>query len=170
MRWVDEGARMTGSAESQAPERGMDRASRRWVDEVGYAELWHTDAVARTSVSYDAASSAFVARYRYHDGAEESLRTARAVDALLWAFQKNAVGAGIESVAFDGKAAACVCDDRGSHRVLFLSSDGKADGSAFPSTDLAELRVSSVLDDGFLSEEVDRCDWASLDRRENARL
>lgn len=160
---------MTGAVESQAPERDMDKASRRWVDEVGCAELWHVDALARTSVAYDAASAAFVARYRYHDGAEESLRTAHAVEALLWAFQKNAVGAGIESVAFDGKAAACVCDDRGSHRVLFLSSDGKVDGSAFPSTDLAELRVSSVLDDGFLREEVDRCDWASLDRRENAR-
>lgn len=153
-----------------ALERDMDDASRKWVDGVGCAELWHSNAVARTSVAYDAASAAFVSRFRTHDGTEESLRTARVVDALLWAFQKNAVAAKIESVAFDDKTAACVCDDRGSHRVLFLSSNGKPDWTAFPRPDMAECLVSSVLDSGFTRKEVDCCDYASTDRQENAWL
>lgn len=159
-----------GAVGNHALERDMDKASRKWVGGVGCAELWHADAVARTSVAYDAASAAFVARFRTHDGTEESLRTARVVDALLWAFQKSAVAAKIESVAFDDKTAACVLDDHGSHRVLFMSSDGKTDGAAFSRLDLAEYLVSFVLDDGFTREEVDRCDWAKADRRENAWL
>lgn len=159
-----------GAVGNHALERDMDKDSRKWVNGVGCAELWHADAVARTSVAYDAASAAFVARFRTHDGTEESLRTARVVDALLWAFQKSAVAAKIESVAFDDKTAACVLDDHGSHRVLFMSSDGKTDGVAFQRPDLAERLVSFSLDDGFFREEVDRCDWAKADRQENARL